>query len=285
MILLITEVTVPSNYEYISGTVNGTDTSFVEDTIIEGLCLCSCEESTTYSCVLNFYAKDDTLISTVTKTVTQDEYIFIYDRTQEDVDTALRLRASGRADEASDLKGCLNISDINRTLANMTVLGVLDDETMDIETVPEFPGALFFDTFLDNADIVKESGYQLEGSPDVPTLPLNDFSKWNALERIFFDNFDIRTTRFKYFGVPLRENTGMYPLFVVYLGVGYQVPMSFIKDYALPSLGNRSVVDSLLLIQDMLDYHYEEVTIIRTVDGSDDIRIVDGTNDIRKVDR
>lgn len=284
MILLITEVTVPSNYEYISGTVNGTDTSFVADTIIEGLCLCSCEESTTYSCVLNFYAKDDTLISTVTKTATQDANVFIYDRTQADVDQALRLRASGRAHEATNLKGCLNISDINRTLDNMTVLGVLDDETMDIEVVPEFPETLFFQSFLDNAQIVKDSGYQLSGSPDIPHMPLNNFEKWNALEQIFFDNFDIRTTRFQYFGMPLRENVGINPLFIIYNGLGYQVPMGFIKDYALPSLGNLSIVESLIRIQNMLDYEYEETTNIRTVDGDTAIRVVDGSNVIRKVD-
>ena len=284
MILLITEVNVPSGYEYITGTVNGADTSFVADTIIEGLCLCSCEESTTYACVLNFYDADNTIISTVTKTITQETNKFVFDRTQEDVDIAKRLKASGRALTIEDLKGCLNLSDLERAEVNFEALAILDDETMDIESIPEFPSVLFFESLLDNAEIVKESGYQLDNSPDIPTMPLNDYVKWNALERILWDNFDIRTTRFKYFGMPIRENTRSYPFIFLYQGVVYVGTMSAYINYPLAILNGSTITEALINIQNMLGYEYVETTNIRTVDGSNTIRTVDGTNIIRKVD-
>lgn len=286
MILLIPNVTVPSGYEYISGTVNGTDTSFVADTIIEGLCLCSCEKSSTYTCVLNFYDAQDTIISTETTTITQNTNKFVFDRTLADVELAKRLKADGRATTVEDLKGCLNLSDLQRTLDNFEVLGVLDDETMTIPTIPEFPNELFFEDLLNNAEIIKETPYQLSNSPSIPNLPLNDWQKWNALERILWDNFDIRTTRFQYYGEELniRENTLPYPFIYTYGGVIYVSTKDQWLYYPITILNGNNVVDTLLEIQEMLGYEYVETTNIRIVDGSDTIRIVDNTNIIRKVD-
>ena len=258
MILLIPNVTVPSGYEYVSGTVNGADTAFIVDMIISGLCLCSCEESSSYSVVINFYDVDDTLISTVTKTVTQVSNKFILDRTQLDVDYAKSLTPSERARLSDDLKGCLNVSDIQRALDNCTIIGTLDDETMIIQTIPEFPNDNFFQTLLDNADIIQETPYILSTTPDTPSVPLNHWDKWNKLEQIFFDNFDIRTSRFKYFGLELRETDNLHPLMIIYQGVAYQTPVINILNCPTSVIGGESVLGNLSQIVNMLDYTYEE---------------------------
>ena len=286
MILLIQNVTVPSGYDYITGTVNGTDTTFIADTIIEGLCLCSCEENSSYEVEMNFYDDSDELLSTVTTTVTQAANSFIVDRTQDDVDYAKRMLASQRASVVENLKGCLNRSDLQRALDNCAALAILDDETMSSDTIPEFPGNNFFQILLDNAELAKESGFILSDTPDVPQLTLNTYDKWNKLERIFWDNFDIRTSRFKYFGpeLDIREVLTLNPLVIVYNNVAYQFPIENIIDLGLPSLDNQSIREVLLGAQSLLGYEYVATNTIRTVDGTNDIRIVDGTDDIRKVD-
>lgn len=286
MILLIPQVTIPNNYEYISGTVNGADTIFIADTIISGLCLCSCEESSTYTCVINFYDAQDTIISTETSTITQNANKFVIDRTQADVDYAKRLKAEGRATTVEDLKGCLNLSDFQRMTDNFEILGVLDDETLEITTIPDILDTFFFDPVENNLEIIKETPYQLGNSPEIPERPYNTWQKWNDLEGILWDNFDIRTSRFKYYGEELyiRENILPYPFIYTYGGVIYVSTKDQWLYYPITILNGNNVVDTLLEIQNMLGYEYVETTNIRIVDGSDTIRIVDNTNIIRKVD-
>lgn len=252
MILLITEVTVPSSYEYIKGTVNDTNTSFVADTIIEGLCLCSCEESSSYVCVLNFYDEDDTIISTVNKTITQATNTFVLDRTQADVDYAKNLLASGRANEASDLKGCLNTSDLTRTLNNFRALGVLDHVTMSIPNIPDFPDRSFFEILKGNMQLVKANGYQLDTSPSIPDFPFNDFAKWNDIEHILWDNFDIRTTRFEYYGLPMRTTSKFYPLVYRFNNTTYQGNVEQFLNFPTQNLSGKSFISALLDVQQAL---------------------------------
>lgn len=260
MILLIPEVTIPNGYEYITGTVNGADTVFIADTIISGLCLCSCEENSTYACILNFYDSSSTIISTVNKNITQNTNKFVFDRTQADVDYAKNLKASGRASANEDLKGCLNVSDIQRVLDAFTSLGVLDAETLTVATIPDFPDSTFFTSWIENLEIIKECGYQLAISPVIPARPLNTWQKWNDLEKILWDNFDIRTSRFEYFGpeLTIRENNLVYPFIYAYQGTPYVSTVEQWSKCPLSVFDGYSIIQTLEDIENMLGYEYVE---------------------------
>jgi len=284
MVLLITNVTIPSDYEYIRGTVNDIDTVFVADMVITGLCLCNCDPAPdgSYEVSLTFFDEADEELSTVTKTVIQDNIRFIYDRTAADIEYLKRLTPAQRARLVSDHKGALNLSDLQRMAAAFGALEVLDDIVLAIESIPEFPDDILFQSYLDNAEDIKGTDYQLTSSPEVPALPLNDFDKWNKLEQILFDNFDIRTTRFKYFNTPIREGYNPYPFIYEYLGAVYVAVISSYANIPVTILNGKTATGALLEIQDMLGY--EVSTLVRTVDGGNVIRTVDGTNIIRRVE-
>lgn len=260
MVLLIINVTIPSGYEYIRGTVNNEDTVFVVDPFITGLCLCNCEpaQDGTYEVSLTFYDEADQELSTVTRTVTQSNITFIYDRTAEDIQYLKQLTPTQRARLARDHKGALNTSDLQRLADAFGALEILDNTEFTIEVIPEFPSNALFQSYLDNAEVVKGTDYQLEGSPEVPALPLNDFDKWNKLERILFDNFDIRTTRFEYYGLLMRETFGLYPIVIVYQKRPYQTDLINLFNYPVTDLGGLSVLANMDQIQYMLNYQPEE---------------------------
>lgn len=213
--VLIIQTTIPQNTAYMNGTVNGTDTVFVVDSIIDDTIICYCEDAQSQAVVINFYDSSDTLLDTYTDTLTSPIYTFIYDRTEEDVarvkylhDNYPTLTEEEKAEFLTDLKGALNESDFSRLQTNFTILAILDDAELDVGGVSSIPTNAEFDIIRANLSTIQETGLILADTPIVPFAPYNTYDKWNDIEKLLFDNFDIRTTRFKYFGPELQMREG-----------------------------------------------------------------------------
>ena len=286
MVLFI-NTTIPNNYDSIRGTVNDEDTIFVADTIINGLCLCYCEESISYDVVMNFYNSLGEIISTVTDTIAQDSNEFILDRTKADVDYANSLSEVQRANLATDLKGTLNLSDFQRLDTNFSALSILDDEEFLDLTPQDVPYEAYFNTIEANLIDVLETDYHLASTPAVPERPFNEYRKWNSIEQIVFDNFDIRTTRFKYFSdlttLPIRSG-GYENIAISYANAVFKSVPSKLLQVPLIKLSGGGIINRLNEIAAKVGTAEPVSDTIRIVDGETSTRIVDGTSDVRKVD-
>ena len=101
---------------------------------------------------------------------------FVYDRTYMDVVN----RTS---------KGYLNATDLNRVENNISELAGYVD--LELETkqwsIGGIPRQSDFARILFNISELRECFNVLQTTPVVPVQPLNDFQKWNDIERILYD--------------------------------------------------------------------------------------------------
>lgn len=123
---------------------------------------------------------------------------FIYDRTQKDVDRAAELNkkyAGGRITESEkqewmgNLKGALNLSDLNRIEGNLDALARLFQTTVQIKNwvCGEIPRAGDYKRILDNVQKIRDAWFVPSHTPPTPVQPLNTYGKWNDIERILHD--------------------------------------------------------------------------------------------------
>ena len=236
MVLLV-PVTIPSTYSYIRGTVNEVNTVFVADVLVNDLCLCYVTPASSYAVVINFYDENNVVISTYEDTIIQDENSFIFDRTQADIDYIKNLSATQRASITSDLKGALNISDYQRLAVNCETVAYLDDVTLPEEPVlSDVPDYQYFTDIYSNMTIIVRQTFHVDDTPNLPLPVWNTFQAWNAVEKILYDNFDIRTTRFKYFGgtqeLPMKTADTLKNVVIESAGKVYKTDASNIKDIA-----------------------------------------------------
>ena len=193
----------------ITGTVNGVSTVFVCDYFIKqhgirnSVLVAYAEESATYN--YNVVVDGVTYSGTIDN---GDICKFVYDRTQDDVNYAKRLRADGRANEETLLKGCLNTLDFHRNITNITLFCNIYDETQHTPTtLPLFPGQHnFFDLMtldlltLSSDGFVNHATTYVEGAPGYDSAPpYNQWYTWNNVEETLFENWDVVTTRWLYF--------------------------------------------------------------------------------------
>ena len=145
--------------------------------------------------------------SSSTETTTKDYRInfqldldFIYDRTYSDLQRALYLNTQVNAGTATqreyaqwltDLKGALNRSDLVRNCTNIYILSLFTGNEIDMGSIPELPMPEYYIQFLQWVQDIRDSGYVLNTTPEVPVRPLNTFQKWNDIERILYDVFNI----------------------------------------------------------------------------------------------
>lgn len=131
---------------------------------------------------------------------------WIFDRTQNDVNHVIDLNQkyiSGtitddeKAEWASDLKGALNASDLNRIEGNIAELAsdiskeVLSFNAKSIVTKQwsgtGLPRVSDFLRIRTNVQALRDAWYTTGTTPDTPDPPLNYFEKINDIERILHD--------------------------------------------------------------------------------------------------
>ena len=111
---------------------------------------------------------------------------FIYDRTAQDTEVVKylnRVMLDGTATEeeqalwATDLKGALNDSDLERNVDNITLLEeMLNISTTSLE-VPDIPTESFYTSLRTHLATIRASGYITSTTPNVPSSPLNSWLK------------------------------------------------------------------------------------------------------------
>ena len=125
---------------------------------------------------------------------------WIYDRTEEDVSRVKELTEkylSGTITEAEkaewygDMKGALNLSDLNRVESNLSVIaGVLDlSITTKTWLIGNIPRESDYQRICDNLQALRNA-MPAVNTPEVPNPPLNTYQKWNDIERIIFNIYD-----------------------------------------------------------------------------------------------
>lgn len=133
----------------------------------------------------------------------------VIDRTQADVDYAKSLFSkpweefTTEEKEAylSGLKGCINRVDLERIENNIQILlDVLEiDSSTYVGAIPEFPTTTYFEQMRDNAAAIR-AGYAIHtDTPEVPELPFNTWQKFNAIEKILADVYEMVSAQLKYF--------------------------------------------------------------------------------------
>lgn len=138
-----------------------------------------------------------------------DWIVPVTDRTQADVDHARDLITAGwqnlntdqRAECLAGLKGCLNTSDLSRTENNIQILiDVLElDNTSHVGAVPELPTTSYFEDLKANVSAIREAYCIHADTPKVPELPYNTWQKWNDIEKILADVYEVLSAQFVYY--------------------------------------------------------------------------------------
>ena len=122
----------------------------------------------------------------------------IYDRTQADVDYAKSqikyFKENGGVTDGKDLKGCLNVDDLNRIENNTDYLSEclitlyyynrIDnyDESWSIGDVPHTEQV---SRIINNVSILQEAYYKPSGSPTLPTT-LTHYEDVNSIEKCLY---------------------------------------------------------------------------------------------------
>lgn len=132
----------------------------------------------------------------------------ITDRTQADVDRAKALREkpwvqmspNEKSEWLTDLKGCLNYSDLARIENNIHLISEvleLDLPTYD-GNIPDVPTESYWSNLLSNVSIIREGYSNFDKTPKVPVAPINTYQKLNDIEKILEDVYTMLTSNFFY---------------------------------------------------------------------------------------
>lgn len=145
----------------------------------------------------------------------------VTDRTQADVDRAAELLKTDWNDMTEEqqaeymygLKGCMNMSDFERIENNIQILiDVLElPNTSYVGTVPEFPTESYFTDMKVNVTAIREAYCVHTDTPQVPELPFNSFNKYNDIEKILADVYEVLSAQFNYFAgeIYAGDDTGL----------------------------------------------------------------------------
>lgn len=126
----------------------------------------------------------------------------IFDRTIEDVTLLNNLLLKGYANFSeeektlweSDLKGALNVSDINRIENNIYILGLCLGLSIDKKTYSELdiPTEDNFSRIYDNLSLIRSNILNLvDYIPQVPERPYNTIEKLNNIEHLTSEIYNI----------------------------------------------------------------------------------------------
>lgn len=87
-------------------------------------------------------------------------------------------------------KGHYNFNDLNRIESNSEILALDLGLILTFKTdwlTTDFPLATDIQRILDNVVAIRVAYYVYDDAPDNPVMPINEFNKANALERILND--------------------------------------------------------------------------------------------------
>ena len=145
-------------------------------------------------------------ITTITRTLISLNFIF--DRTAQDVARVKQLNERYKQgiiteDELEewyqDSKGALNRSDLERNENNMEIMNEIFPvgATASVDNIPELPTNVYYAELLSNVQLFRNLPYTTPSTPQVPSQPLNVYTKWNDIEEILYDVFNTWTTNNK----------------------------------------------------------------------------------------
>lgn len=134
--------------------------------------------------------------------------IFIFDRTQEDVDRVIELNKkylngtitwdemrewNNGTNGRPGLKGAFNLSDINRIEGNIDIISKIFIVTADVKEwkLGDIPRTSDYQRIRKNTKKIHALSFVRSDTPEVPDSPLNTFQKWNDIEKILYDAYDI----------------------------------------------------------------------------------------------
>lgn len=132
----------------------------------------------------------------------------VTDRKQADVDRLYELFAKGNFDKltsneqhelVNNSKGALNADDLRRIKNNIELLVEVLELDLTISAVPRIPTQSYFAEIIDNVTAIRNCNYIYTKTPVVPEAPLNTFKKWNDIEKILADTYDILMSNFHYY--------------------------------------------------------------------------------------
>lgn len=174
-------IVLPSNIVYVAGYVNHAAVVFQQEA--DGKTWSAkAEQSAENTYLLELDIADEA--GNRTSYIDTIEYVlpfFIYDRTIQDV-------------EQRTAKGYINASDLNRVERNTRIVA----EYIGIEVavnenweIGELPRVSDYKRIRDNVQSIRDNYMVYASTPKVPEQPLNDYKKWNAIERILHDVYVI----------------------------------------------------------------------------------------------
>lgn len=174
-------IVLPRNIVYVAGYVNHAAVVFQQEA--DGKTWSAkAEQSAENTYLLELDIADEA--GNRTSYIDTIEYVlpfFIYDRTIQDV-------------EQRTAKGYINASDLNRVERNTRIVA----EYIGIEVavnenweIGELPRVSDYKRIRDNVQSIRDNYMVYASTPKVPEQPLNDYKKWNAIERILHDVYVI----------------------------------------------------------------------------------------------
>ena len=131
----------------------------------------------------------------------------VTNRTQADVDRVKELKAKGyesltpeeKAEWVAGLKGSLNESDVLRVQNNIQLLSDTLDIGLTVTTdISKTPAEALWAEIYNNVSAIRASYTIHQDTPVTPQRPLNTYEKWNAIEQILADVYQILTDNFSY---------------------------------------------------------------------------------------
>lgn len=131
----------------------------------------------------------------------------VTDRAQSDVERVLELLEKGWQNFSEDeknewsggMKGALNKSDLERVQNNIQLLSDVLELGLDVPVVPELPDEAFFKLLASNVESIRSAYCIHTTTPETPAAPLNTYSKWNDIEQILTDVYEILLNNFHYY--------------------------------------------------------------------------------------
>lgn len=131
----------------------------------------------------------------------------VTDRNQNDVERVRELLEKGwknftdeeKEEWQSDLKGALNISDLERIQNNVQLLSDVLELHLPVAAIPELPNTKFYDQLLFNIEAIRSAYCVHQTTPGTPVAPINTYQKWNDIEHILLDVYKILLNNFHYY--------------------------------------------------------------------------------------
>lgn len=127
----------------------------------------------------------------------------IYDRTLYDVNRAIELNNKylngtitneEKIEWKNGLKGALNKSDLDRILVDINYLSNKSQVSITSQTIPEIPTISWYSELLTNIQTLVNAIGKRSETPDLPTQPLNTYTKWNIIEKHLQDMYEITSS-------------------------------------------------------------------------------------------